>query len=452
MSCIFFDASSGRHCDKVTMLGSFYCADHARSRRSSSDYRMKLPPPIPDRALPTAHIRPPTAEEAGLFAKAASTALGDVRAMLSALGERKDSDSRQKAETALHKVFGAIHASQATQTLENMAWILNNWAMSPQEGLSMSDANAFLGWQAGTSAHGTGRFLTWTWTAASIKLPRVTKEGIDTLSRTLIHESAHGVSSDIQDGFGYRTKNPGKFYRSTCQQRLINADHYAQCVEMFKGRLTSATWDQESQEHSGIDGGGKTVASRLSSIFIDLQTLCLHAKITGDRMVQWLAGKGNEPYGEGAKEFGQLVGRTYNDTTTRGVALARMVDVMHQLRRLEDALDGVDFGDGHVVDLDDLFKENKIAQKGSAAIVYPINVSNVKVMVIATPGTPDRDLRGLLLKEMISECLQSHNPGDAGRVITAENLYSLHSRYAQNAKIPPIDVNLSPAIARHVDD
>ncbi|QBE64338.1 hypothetical protein [Pseudoduganella lutea] len=410
---------------------------------------MKLPPAIPDTALPTSLERAPNDKEKRRFAKAATKACAEVTSLVTALGESRGSDAQVNAETAIQKVFGATHAGKAAETLKDMAWILKRWAQKPEEGLSISDTNAFLGWGAGTSVHGTGFFRNWT--AAPIKLPRVTKEGVDNLSRTLIHESAHGVSSEIQDAFGYRKMNPGKFYQSTCQQRLINADHYAQCVEIFCGRLSGATWDNELQVHGGASGGS-AVASRLGAVFVDLRTICMHAKIAGDRMVIELTGTDAVPLGSNAAHYTRLLGRTFSQATVRGVVRARITDMAHQIRRLEDALAGVDFGDGNVMDIEDLFKEMDIAQKGSAAIVFPINISNVKVMVIASRGTAERDLRGLLLKEMISECLQSHNPGDAGRVITADNLHALHTHYARGAGIPPIDVNLSPAMARHVND
>ena len=452
MSCAFFDAAAGRHCGKVTMLGSFFCADHARARRSSVDYCMKLPPVIPDDALPKSNSRPPTEHEKSRFAQAAAAAFAEVTALTSALDAQENSPVRQKAEASIEKIFGAQHAKDAVETLKNMAWVLDRWAKKPEEGLTISETKAFLGWAAGTSEHGTG-LLGFGWTAAPISLPRVTEKGINDLSTTLIHESAHGVSGDIQDACGYRHMNPGKFYKATVRQRLTNADHYAQCVAMFKGRLTEETWDEERRAYSADDGDGGGVASKLRTVFIDLATICLHAKIAGDRLVQEFAGRGNDPIGNQAAAFGKLLGgNNYDHTTTRRVALARVADIVHQIRRLEDAMRGVDYGDGNVVDLEDLFKEMEIAQKGSAAIVFPVNVSDVKVTVVASKGTPDRDLRGLLLKEMVSECLQSHNPGDAGRGITAEVLYGLHARYAKGAGISPIDVNLKPTIAKAVGD
>ena len=406
-------------------LGSFYCAAHAQKEGSPDDYRMCAPPKVNYQSIPREgqQKRGPAEKEGKVFAAAA-------------LGAKKLIDGLLTTETAesaraIGTVFGNANKEKVLEVLKEMSQVLGDWAYNPGKCLTINEMNRFLGWAGGTSARSVG--MTWLTTGyAPIELARVPDSAAD-LEYTLLHECAHGARKEIIDAAGYRHTHPTTFYRSSREDRLTNADHYATCVLLFQGKLSYDTWEADLKKYTTDDVA--VIVPKLKSLVGDITRVVGNAKIQSDRLAKHWTAQG-ETLGIGQQNAQQmneqLGGYVFDAGTKVKRASKRAVDVSGQLRRLERVLAGVDLGDGEIVDLEDIER----GAVGGGAIVFPINAGNVKVALVADKTMADPQLRGLLLKGLLDACL---NTAQEKRELSAKVVVNLYKAY--NSGNSPIDID-----------
>src|SRR5262245_38575837 len=312
-----------------------------------------------------------------------------------------------------------------------MADVLSDWQKGPSKSLTMTPIGDFLLFGAATSAR-TDYLLCYGY--AQVKLPSV---GANDLSLTLIHESAHGVSSEIRDKSGYRTGTPASFYSASVEERLKNADHYRACIELFQGLLTDKTWDDESARHSTNlqNQGGPNVKTLLT----DITTVVGHARLelmTESRT--WARKERAARAGKDGVEVNALLGGSLTAESTNQVVLERIIDVLHQVRRFQDVLKGVGAGE---ISYSIPGSKSNITPSGGKAFVLLGDREDVRVELVAEPGTSDAQLRGLLLKGLLSKCLSAKGTQNAARKVTAAHVVELYKLY--NGGKDPIGIDLT---------
>src|SRR5262249_41418276 len=150
-------------------------------------------------------------EECLLFSAACQAAHHSVQSFLQAL-----SDNGKEALLALETVFGteSRHTDAAKDTFKKMADVLFDWQQAPKKCLKLEPMAGFL--RVGGKTIARQDYFVCTG-YAQILLPSLLGRGV---SLTLIHESAHGASSEITDIVGYRKTNPASFYSASNKARL----------------------------------------------------------------------------------------------------------------------------------------------------------------------------------------------------------------------------------------
>jgi hypothetical protein len=433
-------------CLAAPKLGSFYCAEHSQAGANTLLNR-RLPPLIDAASVPKSGERPPQPAEAMVFAQACTMAGRHVSAFIADLEQ-----ANSRALRAIEKVFGLDQTEAAKNVFVEMADVLKDWASGPTKALKVDDMKPFLGWLAGTSARKKTWLLFGTYCDyAPISLPPPTartQPALEAFARTLIHESAHGVSVEINDRAGYRSLSPGTFYRATIPERLVNADHYAACIALHQKWFKLKEWDAALLAHGEVQA--LVPESRLKGLVSGLSKIVMCAKIQIDRQIPGLKdAQGKHVVGPHYVDLLNALGLVCAQNTPVNAAIVeRVVDVAHQLRRFENLLPHVEVGDGEVISVErnqlpDDITEAELKKVG--IVLFSSSAGAIKLVIGAAAGREigDAELRTLLLKALLKHCLQhKQNAADANRRLRAEHVAELYRRYSLPGS-PPLALDLT---------
>jgi hypothetical protein len=413
MPCIYKD------CKNANVLGSFYCGDHTQCVHSS----MTLPPFIPFESIPSALGKQPDSQQEMVFAEACHKAEHRISALLADL-DLKKADSQ--AAKAVKTVFGAKNLNDVKEVYEGMKDVLVDWRKTPKHKVTIEALHGFLGWSGGTTAQVVTPGLLfgswWPWKApAKITFPSLPDNVTWKLVDTLVHECAHGVKKEIEDNGGYQITSPTTFYRCNFEERLKNADHYAACLKLFEGKKTFEAWTAEETDHGQKQKSEAEVEFEVGELLADIRKLVGHAKIQCDRLIIECRRKAelNEPLGDTADVVTKLGEKYTQDTKDTKRAVVRAVDVALQLRNFEMKLRwGTNIGDGKFV------KDPNITT--SAVVVFPVNDRKIHVLVGLGANPTKRELRVILLDELLKKCLQTN---ELARKLLREHVVALYKKY-----------------------